>query len=138
MGALFFDFIKSKEKDGEVHVREIIEDSADTVRLGGLGAVVTKRLQDLIPDHEVRNTNLAYIQRGGITSQFDRSLGIQFGVKAVDTLMNGDYSFMVAYKDGSFTKVPLEEVVGKGEVGETSNVAFVPITGEKVFDVDQR
>ncbi len=118
----------AKEKDGAVHVREIVEDSADTVRLGGLGAVVTKKLQALIPDHEVRNTNLAYIQRGGITSQFDRTLGIQFGVKAVDTLMSGDYSFMVAYKGGEFTQFPLEEVVGSGIVGETSE------GGSKVVD----
>lgn len=110
----------AKEKDGEVHVREIIEDSADTVRLGGLGAVVTARLQKLIPNHEVRNTNLAYIQRGGITSQFDRSLGIQFGVAAVDLLMNGTYNQMVAYKGGDFTHFALEDVVGRGEVGETS------------------
>ncbi len=118
----------AKEKDGAVHVREIVADSADTIRLGGLGAVVTKQLQDLIPDHEVRNTNLAYIQRGGITSQFDRTLGIQFGVKAVDTLMAGNYSYMVAYKGGEFTQFPLDQVVGTGEVGETSE------GGSKVVD----
>ncbi len=110
----------AKKADGKLHVREIIEDSADTVRLGGLGAVVTKQLQDLIPNHEIRNTNLAYIQRGGVTSQFDRALGIQFGVKAVDLLMSGKHSFMVIYKGGKFSEIHLEDVVGSGEVGETS------------------
>ncbi len=107
-------------KTGGQHVREIIADSADSVRLGGLGAVVTEQLQKLIPNHEVRNTNLAYIQRGGITSQFDRSLGIQFGVKAVDLLMGGKHSFMVNYKNGEFGAISLDEVVGSGLTGETS------------------
>ncbi|XMB85526.1 ATP-dependent 6-phosphofructokinase [Mycoplasmatota bacterium WC44] len=108
------------EKDGEQVIREIIEDSADSVRLGGVGDVVTKKLQKLIPHHEVRYTNLAYIQRGGVTSQFDRSLGIQFGVAAVDLLMNGEYCKMVQYKDHTIKSIDLEEVVGKGEIGETS------------------
>ncbi len=108
------------EKDGDVVVREIVEDSADSVRLGGVGFVITQQLQKLIPEHEVRYTNLAYIQRGGITSQFDRSLGLLFGVNAVDLLMNGGTGRMVQLRGRKITSIPLEEVVGSGETGETS------------------
>jgi 6-phosphofructokinase 1 len=110
----------AKPKDGKQVVREIVEDSADSVRLGGVGQVITEQLQKLIPEHEVRYTNLAYIQRGGITSQFDRALGLLFGVNAVDLLMNGGAGRMVQLKGRKITSVPLEEVVGSGEVGETS------------------
>ncbi len=110
----------AKPKDGEQVVREIVEDSADSVRLGGVGQVITTQLQKLIPEHEVRYTNLAYIQRGGITSQFDRALGLLFGVNAVDLLMNGGSGRMVQLRGRKITSVPLEEVVGSGEVGETS------------------
>jgi 6-phosphofructokinase 1 len=110
----------AKPKGGEQTVREIIKDSADSVRLGGVGQVITDQLQALVPEHEVRYTNLAYIQRGGITSQFDRALGLLFGVNAVDLLMNGGSGRMVQLRSRQITSIPLEEVVGKGEVGETS------------------
>ena len=110
----------AKAQGGEQTVREIVEDSADSVRLGGVGQVITEQLQKLIPEHEVRYTNLAYIQRGGITSQFDRALGLLFGVNAVDLLMNGGAGRMVQLKGRKITSIPLEEVVGGGEVGETS------------------
>ncbi len=110
----------AKPKGGEIFVREIIEDSADSIRLGGLGALVTKQLQEIIPSHEVRYTNLAYLQRGGITSQFDRSLGMKFGVAAVDLVMSGESSRMVIYKNNEIQHIPLVDVVGSGVVGETS------------------
>ncbi len=120
----------AKEKDGKQVVREIVEDSADSVRLGGIGQVITEQLQKLVPEHEVRYTNLAYIQRGGITSQFDRALGLLFGVNAVDLLMNGGSGRMVQLRGRKITSIALEDVVGTGEVGETSR------GGGKLVDPD--
>ena len=93
---------------GDVVIREKVEDSPDTVRLGGVGDVITQQLQKLIPHHEVRYTNLAYLQRGGTTSQ------------AVELLMAGKTGLMVQLKGRKITSIPLEKVVGSGEVGETS------------------
>jgi len=109
------------EQGGGKTVREIVADSADTVRLGGVGAKIMHDLQQYIPDQEIRYSNLAYIQRGGVTSQFDRVLGLQFGAKAVDLLMNGTYSHMLTYKEHTIQNLSLEEVIGSGETGETSN-----------------
>jgi len=120
----------AKPKNGKQVVREIVEDSADSVRLGGVGQVITDQLQKLIPEHEVRYTNLAYIQRGGIISQFDRALGLLFGVNAVDLLMNGGSGRMVQLKGRKISSIPLEDVVGGGEVGETSR------GGGKLVDPD--
>lgn len=110
----------AKPLGGHQQVREIIEDSADSVRLGGIGDIIASQLSKLITEHEVRYTNLAYIQRGGITSQFDRALGLLFGVNAVDLLMEGGSGRMVQLRGRKITSIPLEEVVGSGEVGETS------------------
>jgi ATP-dependent phosphofructokinase / diphosphate-dependent phosphofructokinase len=110
----------AKEVGGSVHVRERVEDSADQIRLGGVGAKIMSDLQKRLPNQEVRYSNLAYIQRGGVTSQFDRVLGLQFGYSAIDLLMSGVYSHMVTYKDHTIKHLPLDEVVGKGETGETS------------------
>ena len=115
---------------GDVFVREVVKDSPDTVRLGGVGDVITRQLQKLIPHHEVRYTNLAYLQRGGVTSQFDRSLGLLFGVKAVELLMEGKSGLMVQLKGRKITSIPLKEVVGTGEIGETSK------GGKKQVDVN--
>ena len=108
------------EQGGGKTVREIVADSADTVRLGGVGAKIMHDLQKEIPDQEIRYSNLAYIQRGGVTSQFDRVLGLQFGAKAVDLLMSGTYSHMLTYKEHTIQNLSLEEVIGSGETGETS------------------
>jgi len=108
------------EQGGGKTVREIVTDSADTVRLGGVGAKIMHDLQKEIPDQEIRYSNLAYIQRGGVTSQFDRVLGLQFGAKAVDLLMSGTYSHMLTYKEHTIQNLSLEEVIGSGETGETS------------------
>ena len=108
------------EEGGGKTVREIVADSADTVRLGGVGAKIMRDLQQHIPDQEIRYSNLAYIQRGGVTSQFDRVLGLQFGAKAVDLLMSGTYSHMLTYKEHTIQNLSLEEVIGSGETGETS------------------
>ncbi len=105
---------------GGVVIRETIEDSADTQRLGGVGEVLTRELAALMPYKEVRNTNLAYLQRGGIASQFDREIGLRFGVHAVDCLMTNRNGVMVRYEGRDVNEVDLEKVVGKGVTGETS------------------
>lgn len=110
----------AKPKGGEVKVREIVDDSADTVRLGGIGEQITNQLQGMIDNHEVRYTNLSYTQRGGTTSQFDRLLAQRFGSLAVDLLLQGGAGKMVRYNGREVTHVDLEKVVGTGEVGETS------------------
>jgi 6-phosphofructokinase 1 len=108
------------EQGGGKTVRQIVSDSADTVRLGGVGAKIMRDLQQFIPDQEIRYSNLSYIQRGGVTSQFDRVLGLLFGAKAVDLLMSGTYSHMLTYKEHTIQNLSLEEVIGSGETGETS------------------
>ncbi|MFW6318958.1 MAG: 6-phosphofructokinase, partial [Bacillota bacterium] len=111
----------AKPKGGDVHVREIVSDSADTIRLGGVGDIITHQLQERIHNHEVRYTNLAYIQRGGITSQFDRTIGIRFAVESLSLLMSGKSGTMVRCRGRDISYVDLEEVVGSGETGETSH-----------------
>lgn len=119
---------------GEIHVRQYVEDSADTIRLGGIGDVIHHQIAERIKDYEVRYTNLSYIQRGGTASQFDREIGLRFGVQALDLMMSGQYGQMVRYKAGQVDSVDLEDVVGRGETGETSKggAKFVDPKGQIV------
>jgi 6-phosphofructokinase 1 len=110
----------AKEKDGAQVVKEVMNDRPDKIRLGGAGEALTSKLQKMITNHEVRNTSLGYIQRGGITSQLDRVLSLNYGVTALELLMKGTYGHMVQLKDGTMKSISLEEVLGRGQTGETS------------------
>ena len=110
----------AKEKDGAQVVKEVMNDRPDKIRLGGAGEALTTKLQKMINNHEVRNTSLGYIQRGGITSQLDRVLSLNYGVTALELLMQGTYGHMVQYKDGTMKSISLEDVIGRGKTGETS------------------
>jgi 6-phosphofructokinase 1 len=109
--------------DGDVTVKKIVTESPDCVRLGGAGDTVTLALEALvspITGQEVRNTTLGYIQRGGVTNCFDRVLGTRYGSFAAQMIDMGLFGQMVSVKNNKMTPVPIEEVVGSGEIGETS------------------
>ena len=116
------------EKDGAQVVKEVMNDRPDKIRLGGAGEVLTSKLQKIITNHEVRNTSLGYIQRGGITSQLDRVLSLNYGVTALELLIKGTYGHMVQLKDGTMKSISLEDVIGRGKTGETS------VGGKKTVD----
>lgn len=117
--------------DGDVTVKKIVEESPDSVRLGGAGeqvAMVLEKILKPITGQEVRSTNLGYIQRGGVTNCFDRVISTRYGTYAVEMIASGEFGKMVAVKHDKMVPVPIEEVVGSGEVGETSH------GGSKVVD----
>lgn len=62
---------------------------------------------------EVRITVPGHTQRGGSPCPYDRVLSTRLGAYAAKMILNGEYGYMVAIKDGETTKVPLGEVAGK-------------------------
>ena len=94
--------------DGQPVVRELVKDSPDPVRLGGVGAVVAHALQTLLP-YEARYVVLGHVQRGGPPTPFDRILATRFGVAAVSALAGGESCCMVALKGGRIERMPLGE-----------------------------
>lgn len=113
----------AKPVDGEVTIRDIDEESPDSVKLGGVGDVLAKNLEKHIKPvtgQDIRVTNLGYIQRGGVTNTFDRVLGTKYGSYAIDMVANNEFGRMVIVKNDTMSSVRIEEVVGSGEVGETS------------------
>jgi len=63
----------AKEKGGKLTVNKIVKDSPDPVRLSGIGNKLALDLEEKISEHEIRNTVLGHLQRGGITSAYDLS-----------------------------------------------------------------
>ena len=71
-----------KGLDGQV-LAEAEVDSFGHVRLGGVGQYIANQLSKMM-EIPVRVTNLAYLQRGGSPSPFDRILATRFGAAAIE------------------------------------------------------
>jgi 6-phosphofructokinase 1 len=116
----------AKRPSGGTVVRELIEDSPDPVRLGGIGAVIAHSLGALVP-FEVRYVVLGHIQRGGAPTPFDRILATRFGVAALQALIDGDQGAMVALSGNRIERVPILDAVSKRKnvdpVGERVTIA---------------
>ena len=64
-------------------------------------------------DQEVRITVPGHTQRGGSPCPYDRVFASRLGAQAGRMILNGEYGFMVGYKNREIVKVPLEDVAGK-------------------------
>ncbi|MDF2521846.1 MAG: pfkA1 [Clostridia bacterium] len=103
----------AKPKGGDVVVQRIVSDSPDPIRLGGIGNKLAFDLEQMISDHEIRNTVLGHLQRGGNTSTYDRILSTRYGVAAVDLIHEGRFGNMVCLKSDKMCFEHLENVIGQ-------------------------
>ena len=94
---------------GGTVVRQIIEDSPEPLRLGGVGAVVSHAIEALVP-FEVRYVVLGHVQRGGAPTPFDRILATRFGTAAVSALADGESGIMVALRGRHIERARLADV----------------------------
>ncbi|MBS7302622.1 MAG: 6-phosphofructokinase [Lachnospiraceae bacterium] len=62
---------------------------------------------------EVRVTVPGHMQRGGSPCPYDRVFASRLGAEAGRLILEGEYGFMVGYRNREIVKVPLEEVAGK-------------------------
>ena len=92
----------------------------DNTKLGGIGQVVAKQLED-ITGLEARNTTLGYMQRGGTPTAFDRVLSTKYGAKAMELALEGKFGTLAVIKNGKLDYASLEDVVGQNkEIGAVS------------------
>ena len=92
----------------------------DNTKLGGIGEIVAKQLQELT-GLEARNTTLGYVQRGGTPTSFDRVLSTKYGTKAMELALDGKFGTLAVIKNGKLDSATLEEVVGKNtKIGAVS------------------
>ena len=107
---------------GEIVVADKRNNGAgvDNTRLGGIGEVVAKQLEELT-GLEARNTKLGYMQRGGTPTAFDRVLSTKYGSKAMELAIEGKFGTLVVIKNGKLDSVSLEDVVGNNtKIGAVS------------------
>ena len=109
-------------KGGEITVAGTRDNGAgvDNTKLGGVGQVVAKQLEQLT-GLEARNTTLGYMQRGGSPTAFDRVLSTKYGSKAMELALEGKFGVLTVIKNGKLDYVSLEDVVGNNtKIGAVS------------------
>ncbi len=99
----------AKPIGGEVVIQRIVKESADPVRLGGIGFVLAKQIENET-GVETRTVVMGHLQRGGSPTPFDRVLATSLGTKAVELMRNGEFGYMSAVKGNKLIKFPLEKV----------------------------
>ncbi len=112
----------AKPKDGEMVIQNVRNNGkgVDNTKLGGIGQVVAKQLEELT-GLEARNTTLGYMQRGGTPTAFDRVLSTKYGSKAMELALEGKFGTLAVIKNGKLDSVSLEDVVGKNtKIGAVS------------------
>lgn len=80
---------------------------------------LASKIEDTLPKYETRVSVLGHIQRGGTPSCFDRVLGTQLGVKAVESLIEGKDGNMVGIDNGKIIFTPLDKALkGKSKINK--------------------
>ncbi len=107
---------------GELTVMNTRDNGAgvDNTKLGGIGEVVAKQLQQLT-GLEARNTTLGYMQRGGTPTAFDRVLSTKYGTKAMELALEGKFGTLAVMRNGKLDYATLDDVVGNNtKIGAAS------------------
>ncbi|HET8864536.1 MAG TPA: ATP-dependent 6-phosphofructokinase [Gracilimonas sp.] len=104
----------AKPKEGTIVARESDEVGYRNVRLGGVAYQLSDQLKKAGFENDIREMVLGHLQRGGIPVAYDRVLATQFGVKAMEMAINGEYGRMVSFLDHEITSVSLEQAT-KGQ-----------------------
>lgn len=80
-------------------------------RLGGIGMALGEELERAT-GFETRVTVLGHVQRGGTPTAYDRLLATQYGIKAAELAIAGEYGRMAALCGSEIVSVPLSDVTG--------------------------
>ena len=75
---------------------------------------LARQVEEEFPKYEIRVSVLGHMQRGGSPSCFDRVLGTKMGVRAVESLIDGDSGKMIGIDNGKIILTSLKKAI-KGE-----------------------
>ncbi len=100
----------AKPEGGHHVIKEKDSKRTDPIRLGGIGEVVSARIQEETKI-ETRVTVLGHVQRGGSPSAFDRILGTKFGTMALQAASRGEFGTMVSLRGRDVVTVKLEDAI---------------------------
>lgn len=116
-------------KGGDLAVQQNDEVGYANRRLGGIARKLIDQLKVAGFKHDMRETVLGHLQRGGVPIAYDRVLSAQFGVKAFEMVLNEDFGKMVAYRHPNFEAVPLIDAIAKPNLVTRDNALVKTMQG---------
>jgi len=108
-------------KDGHTSIQEDGVTGFKNARYGGVAVALRQQLINAGCKHDIRETVLGHLQRGGIPIAYDRVLATQYGVKAFEMVLEEKYGHMVAYKHPDIISVPLTEAISTYNIVQKSH-----------------
>jgi 6-phosphofructokinase 1 len=103
----------AKNINGELVTKKSDEVGYENLRLGGVASRLVVDLKEAGCPYDMRETILGHLQRGGSPIAYDRILATQFGVKAMELVLEEDFGKMVAYRHPNIIAVPFTEAIAK-------------------------
>jgi 6-phosphofructokinase 1 len=99
-------------KKGDYITQQPELDEFGNVRLGGIAEQLS-RIIEKRTGFETRTLILGHLQRGGAPTAFDRVLGIRYGARAAQLVLEQDYCKMVALRANKIVVVDIAEGVAE-------------------------
>jgi len=107
---------------GEMVFESKTTDAYGHAKLGGVGDLVSNRLQDLSKNYNngktinVINQKLGYMVRGGDPDAIDSIVPMAYGNLALDLILQKIHGRMVVLKNGRYDNVPIEVVTSTKKI----------------------
>jgi 6-phosphofructokinase 1 len=114
----------AKSLGGELVMKEKDIKRTDPIQLGGIGAVVARKIEENT-GRETRVTVLGHLQRGGSPTPFDRILSTKFGCFAVQLAAEGKFGRMVALKGSEIKNVKIIDAINKQKLVKPDNQSVI-------------
>ncbi|MGC8866431.1 MAG: 6-phosphofructokinase [Bacteroidales bacterium] len=96
---------------GDFARKETGEVGYHNVKLSGAAERLMNELKAVGCPYDIRYTVLGHVQRGGVPIAYDRVLASQFGVKAMELVIEGRFGEMVSYQHPYITSIPLKDAI---------------------------
>ena len=100
----------AKANSGDQVVKEMDKKRTDPVRLGGIGELVGKKIEEET-GLETRTVVLGHILRGGSPTPYDRILATKYGWMALKLAAEGKFGYMVSLRGDEVSSVPVKEAI---------------------------
>jgi 6-phosphofructokinase 1 len=101
---------------GEMVFQGTAADAYGHMKLGGIGDLVSAKLEELSPKYNngkpihVINQKLGYLVRGGDPDAIDSIVPMAYGNLALDLILGGVHGRLVVLKNGRYDNIPLDIV----------------------------
>lgn len=107
---------------GEMVFERETTDAFGHKKLGGIGDLVSEKLQELSPKYNngklvhVINQKLGYLVRGGDPDAIDSIVPMAYGNLALDLILNNVHGRLVVLKNGRYDNMPIDAVTASKKV----------------------